>query len=241
MAPVALTNAFIYADSHDFTGDSNTLSLNCEGNANDRTNFRSNGWREYGMGVKTSSLSVAGFWQSGADTVDEWSFTNFGSAGRVTTIADVETEGQPAYMLQAMNHSYSLLGSHGDDAPFSLQGGCSDGLGVVRGQLAKEMGTVSGAGATGTGLNLGAVSSTQFLYATFHIFGTPGTTITGVVESDDADTFGTATTRITFGPYTTAGGRWGTRVAGSITDTWYRLRITAVTGTFTVACAIAVQ
>lgn len=242
MAPVALTNAFIYIDSHDFTGDSNELSLNCEGNANDRTNFRSGGWREYNMGVKTSALQVAGFWQSGSDTVDDWSWTNLGLAGRVTTLADVETEGLPAYMLQAMDHSYQpVQGSHGDNAGFTLQGGCSDGIGVIRGQLAKEWGTVSATGATGTALNLGAVGASQFLYATFHVFGTPGTTITGVVESDDADTFGSATTRITFGPYTTAGGRWGTRVAGSITDTWYRLRITAITGTFTIACAIGIQ
>jgi hypothetical protein len=241
MAPVALTNAFIYVDSHDFTGDGNQLSLDCEGQANDRTTFRSEGWREYNMATKTSSLNVAGFWQAGADSVDEWSFTNFGSAGRVTTIADVETEGLPAFMLQAMNHNYQFLGQHGENAPFTLQGGCSDGTGVVRGFLAKEWGTVSATGATGTALNLGAVGASQFLYATFHVFGTPGTTITGVVESDDANTFASATTRITFGPYTTAGGRWGTRVAGSITDTWYRLRITAITGTFTIACAIGIQ
>lgn len=242
MAPVALTNAFIYVDSHDFTADGNELTLNCEGNANERTNFRSNGWREYNMGVKTSTLNVGGFWQAGTDTVDEWSFTNFGVAGVVTTIADVETEGQPAYMLQAMNHNYApFQGNHGDNAGFTLQGGCSDGLGVVRGQLAKEWGTVSATGALGTGLNLGAVSATQYLYATLHLFGTAATTITVIVESDDNSGFSTPTTRMTLGPYTTVGGRWGTRVAGSITDTWWRMNVTAVTGTWTVAGAIGIQ
>lgn len=242
MAPVALTNAFIYIDSHDFTGDSNEGSLALEGQQNERTTFRSGGWREFNMSAKTSALAVAGFWQAGADTVDEWTYTNFGLPGKVTTIADVETEGEPAYMLQAMTHNYApLQGSYGENAAFTLAGGCSDSIGVVRGQLAKEYGAVSATGATGTALNLGAVGASQFLYATFHIFGTPGTTITGVVESDDASNFPSATTRITFGPYTTAGGRWGTRVAGAITDTWYRLRITAVTGTFTIACAIGIQ
>src|SRR6266545_1939645 len=50
-------------------------------------------------------------------------------------------------------------------------------------QLAKAMGTVSATGALGSGCNLGAVSATQKLYATFHVFGTPGTTITVVIES----------------------------------------------------------
>jgi hypothetical protein len=42
---------------------------------------------------------------------------------------------------------------------------------------------------------------------------------------------------MTFGPITTVGGTWGTRVAGAITDTWWRLRVTAITGTFQIACA----
>jgi len=241
MAPVALTNAFVYVDSHDMTGDSNQLSISCEAAQNDKTTFRSNGWREFNNGLKTSALNMAGFWQAGADTVDEWSFTNLGAGGKVTTLADVETEGQPAYMLQAMNHQYQLLGQLGENAPFSLNGGCSDGVGVIRGSLVKEMGSVAATGATGTALELGAVAAGKFLYATFHVFGTPGTTITAVVESDDADTFGSATTRISFSSITTAGGRWGTRVAGSITDTWYRLRVTAITGTFVIACAVGIQ
>lgn len=241
MTTLALTNAFAYVHSHDFTGDSNQFGLTCEGEQLDKTTFRSNGWREFNMGLKTSALNLAGFWQAGADTVDEYSFNALGVTGRVTTCGAVEAEGSPAGMFQSMAHNFQWLGSIGENAPFSLQGGCSDGVGVIRGQLAKEQGAVSATGATGTALELGAVSASQYLYATFHILGTPGTTITGVVESDDASNFPSATTRITFGPYTTAGGRWGTRVAGAITDTWYRLRITAVTGTFTIACAIGIQ
>jgi hypothetical protein len=111
---------------------------------------------------------------------------------------------------------------------------------MVRGFLLKGMATVSAAGATGTALQLGAVSAGQYLYASFHVF-TAGTTITGVVESDADNTFGSATTQITFGPYTTVGGRWGVRVAGPVTDTWYRLRLTTCTGSFVIACAAGIQ
>jgi hypothetical protein len=238
---LALTNAYAYVDSHNFTGDSDNFTLSCEAEPKVRTTFGSTGWREHNNGLKTSALGLSGFWQAGTDTVDEYTFNALGVTGKVTTCADVETEGQPAYLFQAMKHQYQWLGKLGDNAPYSLEGGCSDAVGVIRGQLAKAAGAVSGTGATGTALNLGAVGASQYLYATFHIFGTPGTTITGVVESDDASNFPSATTRITFGPYTTAGGQWGTRVAGAITDTWYRLRITAITGTFTIACGIAIQ
>ena len=241
MSTLAITNAFAYVDSHDFTGDSNQFSLTCEADPQDKTTFRSGGWREYNLGVKTSQLSLGGFYQAWADSVDEYSFNALGVTGRVTTCGTVEVEGEPAGMFQSMAHQYQILGQHGENAPFSLQGGCSDGVGVIRGRLAKETGTVSAPGAIGTALNLGAVSSTQYLYATIHLLGTAGTTITVVVESDDANTFASAITRMTLGPYTTVGGRWATRVAGPITDTWWRMRVTSVTGTWTVAGAIGIQ
>jgi hypothetical protein len=237
----ALTNAAIYADSHDFTGDSNEVRISCEAEPLDRTNMRSGGYRELAMGVKTSTVTAAGMAQFGADTTDEWQFANLGSAGKVITITGQETEGMPTWMLQSMPLNFQYGGSHGELAPFAFNGACSDGIGVVRGQLAVEMAAVSGTGAIGTGLNLGAVSATQFVYSTIHLMGTAGTSITVVIESDDASNFPSATTRITHGSHTTVGGRWGTRAAGSITDTWWRARVTAISGTWTVAVAIGIQ
>lgn len=241
MAVFALTNAEIFVDSHDFTGDSNEVRLACEAEALDRTTMRSGGWREYAMGVKTSTLTGAGFAQWGADSTDAWQFANLGSSGKVVTVGAAETEGQPAYMLQSMPVNYQVGGTYGELAPYSLNGVCSDGVGVIRGALLKAMGTVSATGAIGTGVQLGAVSASQFAYGTLHLLGTAGTTITVVLESDDASNFPSATTRITFGPLTAVGGTWGTRVAGSITDTWWRMRVTAITGTWTVAAAAGVQ
>ena len=242
MAPTALTNSFAYVDSHDFSGDSNRFMLTCSAAQNQKTTFRSGGWHEFNNGLKTSQLELGGYVQFGTDTVDEYAFNALGVTGRVTTAGAIETEGSPCGMLQAMQHQYQFLGPVGENAPFSLQGGCSDGVGVVRGFLALEQATVSTTGAKGTALNLGVIGAGQYLYATFHLLGTAGSSITAVVESDEDDTFGSATTRITFGPYTTLGGRWGTRVAGAIADDdWFRLRVTAVTGSWTVACAIGIQ
>lgn len=241
MAVRALTNAYAYVGSHDFTGDSNSIDLKAEGDALDSTTFRSAGWREHVIGLKSVALDMKGFAQYAAsDAVDPDVFNNLGTS-QVFTIADVETEDQPAYAFQAAHYSLEQFGNLGELAPFSLAAQCKDSVGVVAGKLAKAKGVVSATGATGTGVLLGAVGATQYLYATLHVFGTPGTTITAVVESDDASNFPSATTRITFGPITTAGGTWGTRVAGAITDSYFRLRVTAITGSFTVACAIAVQ
>jgi hypothetical protein len=37
------------------------------------------------------------------------------------------------------------------------------------------------------------------------------------------------------------GGYWATRVAGPITDPWYRLRVTAITGTATIAAIVGIR
>lgn len=243
MATGALLDACIYVGSHDFTGDSNRVSVSAEAAANDKSTFRSGGWREYNMGAKSGRLEAAGFWGAGADSVDETGFSALGQAGTVVTVANSEVEGHPAILLQSIPLQYApLSGAWGENAGYSLAGQTSDGAsGLIRGHLLKKMGAASATGQLGTVVQVGAVGAAQHLYATFHIFGTAGTTITAVIESDDNAGFTSGTTRMTLGPYTTAGGRWATRVPGPITDTYWRARVTAITGTFTVASAIGIQ
>lgn len=241
MSSFAFTDATIWVAGYDFTGDSNQLSLNLSTDELDSTTFGSGGYRSRIAGLRNTQMQVGGFWQSDTtDAVDPQVFPNLGSADRVVTLAPDTDEGTAAYMFQAIKLGYNMFGEIGTVTPFTLDAQGSNGVGAVRGQVTKAKGNVSATGATGTALELGEVSSSQYLYATFHVF-SAGTTITAVVESDDASNFPSATTRITFGPITTAGGTWGTRVAGAITDTHYRLRVTAITGTFSVACAIGIR
>lgn len=241
MPTFALVNAAVYGDSFDFTGVSNQVTLTCEGTVLDRTNFRSGGWSESIMGAKTSTLAAAGQADFAAGASDEWQFANLGSTGKVFTVAGQETEGDVALMVQSMPANFVHGGTYNEVAPYSLNGVCSDGVGVIRGRLLKEWGTVSGTGALGTAFQLGAVSASQYAYSTIHLFGTAGTSITVLIESAAASDFSGATTRITHGSHTTVGGRWGTRVAGSITDTWWRARVSAISGTWTVAVAAGIQ
>lgn len=239
MAAFALTNAFIYIAGHDFTGDSNQVQGDTSVDVKDSTTFGST-WQSLTPGLKSVSFNASGFFQAGANQVDPSVWAALGSADLVHTVGLDSTETSPCYMFQAGHVSYSLLGQHGELAPFTVSSTGTNAAGAVRGQLAKEKGTVSAIGALGAGVELGAVGASEYLYGTFHVFDTPGTTITVVLESDDNSGFTSATTRATFGPITAAGGTWATRTAGAITDTFFRLRVTAITGTFTVAGAIGI-
>lgn len=240
MTAYVLTDCRAYLAGLDITGYANELSLKQEADDHDVTTFGSGGWRSRIAGLKNIEASMKGFWESPLDTSG---FTNLGVADQVATFSATGVEAGPAWFFQAANFNWERFGSVGDVDPFMLDLQSSNTVGMVAGQLAKAKGLVNATGVLGTALTdlstNDQVSASQYLYASFHIF-TAGTTITVVLESDDSAGFPSATTRATIGPLTTAGGTWATRVAGPITDTHYRFRISAITGTFVVAGAIGI-
>lgn len=243
MAPTVLTNAFGYVDGYDFTGDANKLMVAAAAVKKPCTTFRSGGWEESRKGLRSVNVEMTGYANFDNDGSDEQIFNALGANGvrQVGTFGPAETEGAVAWMAAANVYEYAAGEGVGELAPMKLTGTGSDRYGLVRGVLLKKMAAVSATGATGTAVEAGAVGADQFLYSSFHLLGTAGTSITAVVESAAASNFAGATTRITFGSLTAVGGSWATRVAGAITDTWWRLRVTAVSGTWTVAAAIGIQ
>lgn len=240
MSSFALTGATCYVAGYDFSGDSNQMALNLEMDELDNTTFGSGGYRSRTGGVRSIEASLSGFWQSDTtDAVDPQVFSNLGTMDEVVTISPTGTAGEAAYFFQGGKFSYSMGGDLGEVMPYDLSMMGSNGVGAVRGLIGKAKGDVSATGALGSGLNLGAVDASQYLYAAFHVF-SAGTTITVKIESDDNSNFTSATDRITFSAITTAGGTWATRLAGAITDTYYRFNVTAITGTFNVAGSIGI-
>lgn len=246
MSVLALTNAFIYMGPLDFTGSSDELLLRAEAQTPECTTWRSNRWREYKQTLKTSMLSSGGFWSSAsANDVDPEFFNTLGTGGQVVTAGLQETEGEIAHIMRKLPTQVSFFeGSVGDLSRAKVEGAGSDGsIGQIRCKLFKAFGEVDSTGATGTAVELGAISGTQSLYGTLHTFGTPGTDITVIVESDSASNFATPTTRATFngGSITTAAGFWLTPVAGSVADTWWRINVSAITDTWTIGAALGIR
>lgn len=241
MSSLALVDATTYVHGYDMTTDLNQISLNLSVEDQENTTFGSGGYRSRVGGLKSVDADLSGFWQSAtADAIDPQAFAALGVADRPVTMSPDGAAGSVAYLFQAGQFSYEMFGSIGEVTPFSVSMMGTNGVGLVRGQIAKAKGSVAATGATGSAVNLGNVAAGQYLYAALHVFGTPGTTLTALVESDDSAGFASATTRITFPAITAAGGYWGVRLAGALAETHYRFRISAITGTFTIAGAIGI-
>lgn len=245
MATHAALSRTTYVDGYDMTADSNQTTLSIVKDPLDSTTFSiGRTSRSRKAGLEDVQSSVNGYADYASSAVDPQVFANFATRHVVTqTPAGVEAE--RAYFYQCLDLDYQQFGQVGELAPFSLsmqgtRGAGTLSAGAIAGYLGKAKGTVSATGALGTFKQLGAVSATQFLYGIFHVF-VAATTITVVLESDDNSGFSSATTRATIGPLTAVGGTWITRVAGPITDDFYRLRVTAITGTFTVAGAFGIK
>lgn len=253
MTTIALLDVASYVDGHDFTGDSNSTTLTLGRAPLDRTTFRSGGWTTLRGGLRTAEFAQRGFWAADTDSVDASAFNALGSTERVHTMAPSEQVGGVAYMWRAQAFTYNALeGDIGQLAGFTLNSQGADTVGVVRGKLAVvpfDQSTLTAItyGTTGTAgapIELPAVDDdpAQHLYATVHVLGTPGTTVTLELESDTTEDFDdTPEVQATIGPLTAAGGTWVTPVAGPITDTWWRVNIDAITGTFTLAVALGVH
>ncbi len=224
------------------TTDTNSVSLAVEVEDQENTTFGTNGYRSRVGGLFSVSADLSGYWQSGdaGTAIDPEVWAALAQRNRVVTMAPDDAEGIPAYMFQAGQFSYEFFGSIGEVTPFSINMLGTDGVGLIRGQVAKAKAVVNSTGPTGSVVELGQVDSGRYLYATLHVFGTPGSTLTVQVQSSATAGFGSPSNRLTLGPITTAGGTWATRLAGPITDTFYRFNVNAVTGDFLIAGAIGI-
>ncbi|SET43461.1 hypothetical protein [Nonomuraea wenchangensis] len=235
-----MTDCTAYVGGYDFTTDVNKMSLKAEVEDKENTTFGNGGWKSRVGGLRDITLDMDGYWQSAtADAVDPVAFNNLGQANRVVTVSQTGQAGSTAYFFEGGSFNYELFGSVGDVTPFTIGHKGTSKSGLVRGKLAKAKGLVSATGVAGSPVELGAVADGQYLYAVVHVF-SPGTTVTLKIESDAASSFASATDVAALPAIITAGGTWVTRIAGPITDTYFRFNATAITGSFTLAAAIGI-
>lgn len=245
MAIFTLTDALILAHDQDLSGQSNKTQLKVSVEEKDASVFGQQGWQGVVGGLKKADLSASGF-QSAASSapdgvLDAAAFAALGVADRAWTVAAANSATQPAFLAQLGHFTYEQFDAVGEVAPYSIGAKGTNKNGVARGQLCKAKGSVAATGVLGSGVNLGAGGVGKFLYATLHVQ-TAGTTVTVIIQSDTSGAFGAPTTRATIGPITAVGATFMVPVSiAAVTDTWWRMNVSAITGTFSLAGALAIQ
>jgi hypothetical protein len=251
MSKTILTNVRVISGAVDLTGVANRLEITPAAEVKDVTNFGSvdaNGtlWRENIVGLFSANVAAAGQWEAlDASKVDDDAWANFGGAGPWSIFGGVGVplaEGIPAYMINAVDTSYTIFDAVGEVAPW--QAGAVSSGGFARGMLALNPASPRIATGTGAIVNAGAVPAGRNVYAALHVLSVAGTatpTFTATLQSAALVGFGSPTTRATFTAATARGFELKI-VPGAITDAFWRISytISGTTPSFLVASTIGI-
>lgn len=233
----------IYSGGYDLSGASNQLELGYEFDKVEVKHF-GQGCHYYVPGLARLTYNLQGNAASdGTDESEDVLWDNIATADVPTTwCPETGAAGEVAYFAKALETSYQFGGAVGEMNAFTASGE-GENAPLVRGMVL-ENGAKSASG-SGTARNLGAVASTQHLYACLHILAVSGTlpTLDVIIQSDDAEGFASPVTRATFTQASAIGAQFLTPVAGPITDTWWRAQWTlgGTTPAFTIALSMGIQ
>lgn len=233
MSKFVYTSCRIYSGGADLSGQSNKIELSAEHEDKDTTNFDSNGWRECRAGLAKSEGMGSGQWEAGdTSKVDDAQWAALGGLGALSVCPIDANAGSLAWLTYAMSGSFMVGGTVGDVAPWEVK--FKGSWPLVRGVSLHPPGTArtaSGNGSAVLALPVTGVPSGQYLYAALHVLSVSGTTpsLTVKVQSDVDNTFASPADQITFSAASARGGQIQ-RVAGPITDTYYRVNYT-ISGT----------
>ena len=171
-----------------------------------------------------ASLGISGFQEfANPDSAIQ---TALGAGSTVVTAAAGRSDGSRAWFLNSLISKYSFGGAVGEAGKFDL--GCATSDRLITGWL-QAYGSKTSTG-NSTGVQIGALSASQSMYASLHVITATGTTLDVTVESDDNSGFTSATTRITFTQVATTPISYLSSVAGAITDDYWRMKWTIVGG-----------
>ena len=241
MAKFVFNDGKVFSGGYDLSDHVTSVNLEIMSEELDATTINSGGFRERLGGLKDSTLQLDGFYEAGANKPDALLGASVGNELIVTTVPDAGV-GNTAYFMKSRLFSYQMFGTVGEIAPFSITKSQSDDE-VVQGKIEID-GALTATG-NSTGVQLGAVGSTEKIYVAIHctaVSGTSTPTVTFKLQSDDNASFTSPTDRITFSNITAIGADYQS-AAGAITDDYFRLNYT-ISGTspsFSIHATIGIE
>lgn len=134
------------------------------------------------------------------------------------------------YLISGMLYSYKRSAAHGDLLMFEVTTLPVMLYELTRQTIERAKALVS-ATTTSTGTQHGALSATQELVVSLHVFAITGGSWVLTIESDDNAGFTTPTVRGTFTAVTTAANFEIKKISGAVTDDYWRAVLTKTGGT----------
>lgn len=187
-------------------------------------------FEKFAVGRKTMAISFPGYNDYGAAEWDTYSRANFGSQQVVTLAYDTAAAGTGAVIANGIMPAKQSFSANIGDAPainINIVGSTAaapfgEGL-VTRASSTNITGTT-----TTTAVQVGALTASQTVVAAVHVFAYSGTgTITCQLQSS-ATSGGSYTARGSAGAaISAAGAQWISATGLTVTDTWWRLNVTA--------------
>jgi hypothetical protein len=246
MAVEVLSLAKIFVGSYDLTARINNASLNHNINLLDDTAFGATA-RSRIAGLTSADLTLGGFLELGTGYSESVIANNIAVADRIITICPTASGaiGNPAYTMKSLQGEYNPGAKIGELYSFTMGAYSSGSRPLIRGTVMENSAKTTST--SGTGRQLGAVTSGKQLYAIMHITAVSGTnpTLDVIVESDNNSGFTSAQTRISFTQATEITSEWKEySYSAANTDDYWRASWT-IGGTdnpsFTVAIIFGIQ
>lgn len=250
--PILLKDLALWMGGWDFTSFCNSINIGASKAEQGNGRFGDSG-EVFHWGLEQVTAEAGGFHSSESATAPDpaiFSRINPSSTPSAQPLLVIppnspgdtpNTAGNIGYLVTGNQFAYNFGGPHGELLQFSTPTRLATTFALCRQTLMNPKASVS-ATTTGAGQQLGALTATQKLYVSFHVFSISGTgqwTLT--VESDDNASFTSATTRDTFASVDQDDDPTGvTRIiSGAITDDYWRAVLTEDSGTSTIAYAVS--
>lgn len=243
MAFTYLNDATVALGGLDLTTQSNKVGINVSHAELENTTFRNGGARSYQAGLPDTDISVDGYFYAGTDGATPsytypdpvlFSELTTSTTGTPITIAANEPIGSVAYVTRCKEFNYSLLGSVGELAPFSIS--AKGNQKVARGITLTDPDTLNTGNFTSASLtSYSTIATGKTMFANVHLLAlssdSASPTVQVTVQSDLDATPSGAANRIVF-PSLNAVGSQHLSLAGPVTHPYWGVQIT-VTGTNT--------
>jgi hypothetical protein len=228
MAASATTAVQLAVGSFDATGNATQLDYGVTSTPFEITTFRNVPFQAFANGLKDVAVSWSGFNDYAAAAWDEYIRSAFNTTQVMTLAFNGATVNTAALVTQGLLTDAQPFNAGVGQVPGVDMKVSGVGVVAAEGQVTQASSANITATANTTPVQLGGLASTQSVVAAVHILAYSGTgTVTFQLQSS-ATSGGAYTNRGTAGTaLSAAGAQWISATGLTVTDTWWRLAVTA--------------